>query len=243
MDVSKYDMLQKIMVYCLLRHPDKMIQAYGCVDMELHKYIDTHQDQKNIQLIPKHMEDGYVSSTFLLVTDKYATSIISAIGIIVNIIGCFQLMAKSEREKMFSWMLSATLLFDIFYLAFKLMYSLEELCISVPNEYLKIYHTMSNFGVRFFLTSTTLMMVAMGHARYQAIQYPMRQRHLSYSVKKRMRELLKYIIPILLLSLVFAYPVLWEMEAVPIAVNSNQVTLVPRKIVLNPFYSFFRVVV
>ena len=50
MDVSKYDVLQNIMVYCLLRHPDKMIQAYGCVDMELHKYIDTHQDQKNIQL-------------------------------------------------------------------------------------------------------------------------------------------------------------------------------------------------
>ena len=242
MDVSRYDVLQDIMTLCLLRHPDQIITLHRCVDLKLHTYIDTLKDQ-NSQLLEKNTEEVFVSPTFFLVVDQYATSIISVIGIIVNIIGCLQLMAKSEREKMFNWMLSVTLLFDIFFLAFKLMRSLEEICFSVPNGYLWMYYIISNFGVRFSLTSTILMMVAMGHARYQAIQYPMRQRHLSYSVKKRMRELLKYMIPILLLSLVFAYPVLWEIETVPIEVNGNQVTLVPRKIVLNPFYSFFRVVV
>ena len=242
MDVSRYDELQNIMAYCLLRHPDQIITAHGCVDLKLHEYINILKHQ-NRQLIEENTEEVFVSPTFFLVVDQYATSIISVIGIIVNIIGCVQLMAKSEREKMFNWMLSATLIFDIFYLVFKLMRSLEELCISVPNVYLKIYYTISNFGVRFSLTSTILMMVAMGHARYQAIQYPMRQRHLSSSVKKRITELLKYIIPILFQSLVFAYPVLWEIETVPIEVNSNQVTLIATKILLNPFYSFFRVVI
>ena len=217
MDVSKYDELQ-----------------------ELHKHIDNLKHE-NIQLIEQNMEEGFVSSTFLLVVDQYATSILSGIGIIVNMIGCLQLMAKSEREKMFNWMLSVTLVFDILYLAFKLMRSLEEICISVPNHYLEMYYTISNFGVRFSLTSTILMMVAMGHARYQAIQHPMRQRHLSSSVKKRIIELLKYVIPILLQSLVFAYPVLWEIEAVPIEVNGNQVELFASTLKLNPRYSFFMV--
>ena len=233
MDVSRYDVLQDIMTLCLLRHPDQIITLHRCVDLKLHTYIDTLKDQ-NSQSLDQNTEEVFVSPTFFLVVDQYATSIISVIGIIVNIIGCLQLMAKSEREKMFNWMLSVTLLFDIFFLTFKLMRSLEEICFSVPNGYLWMYYIISNFGVRFSLTSTILMMVAMGHARYQAIQYPMRQRHLSSSVKKRIRELLKYVIPILLLSLVFAYPVLWELEAVPIGVKSIEVTLVPGIIVQSP---------
>ena len=237
MDVSRYDVLQDIMTLCLLRHPDQIITLHGCVDLKLHTYIDTLKDQ-NSPLLEKNTEEVFVSPTFFLVVDQYATSIISVIGIIVNIIGCLQLMAKSEREKMFNWMLSVTLLFDIFFLAFKLMRSLEEICISVPNGYLKMYYTISNFGVRFSLTSTILMMVALGHARYQAIQHPMRQRHLSSSVKKRIIELFKYVIPILLQSLVFAYPVLWEIDAVPIEVNGTQFELLPSKLKLNPRYSF-----
>lgn len=242
MKVSMYDVLQQFMVECLLQHPDQMLPAYGCVAMKLHKYINTHQDQ-NIQLIEKNMEEGLVSPTFVFAIDKYATSVLSVIGIIINVIGCVQLMAKSEREKMFNWMLSVTLVFDIFYLAFKLMRSLEELCITVPNVHLKMYYTISNFGVRFSLPSTILMMVAMGNARYQAIQYPMRQRHLSFSSKKRLKELVKYLIPILLLSLIFAYPVLWEIEALPIERKGDQVVLIPSKILLNPCYSFFSVVI
>ena len=135
-------------------------------------------------------------------------------------------------------MLAPILVFDTIYLAFKLMRSLKPY-ILIPDEGLLLYYTIANSGIRFSLTSSTLMMVAIGRVRYHAVKTPILQRTLLFSRKKRMQLLLQYLIPTLILSVTFTYPILFEIDDTSSNLKNDNVKLSPSNIRLSPLYSFF----
>ena len=232
MNTSTHKTLYNIMIYCLRRHGDRVIPLYGCLDMErIRRYSRQHEVEYN------DMEDDWLSESFFVSIDTYATSILASIGILLNLVGFFQLMSRSERKKMFSLMLAVILLFDTLYLTFKIMRGIE-VYIPVPEENLRLYYIMADSGARFSLTSSVSMMVAIGRVRYHAIQNPIQQRILLLSRNKRMQELCKYLIPAMVFSLAFTFPVFLEMDDVPIQPDDIYVQPPPSTTRLNPYYFF-----
>ena len=226
-------LLYNILAHCFKRHPDQLDQTFRCFDTKreaAHRY--------NIILKQKKMSNDTNMDLFLLVFDTYGTLILAAIGIFVNIIGCYQLLRRSERKKMISLMLVSILSFDILYLAFKLVRSVEYF-IPGPNEYLSLYYTLADAGARFSLTGSILMMVAIGRVRYQAVRKPIHQRILLSSNNKRLQELLKYLLPSLVMSLAFTFPIYFEMDDEPIQLGGDDAQSSSSKARLSPLYSFF----
>ena len=191
--------LKQILVYCVKRYKDEMNLLYGCLDSK----------RRDLARYDIMLKEESVSDLFLLVLDTYATSGLAFIGIIINVLGCCQLLSRSERQKMFSLVLLSILVFDILYLAFKLMRSLEHF-LPVADQDFWLYYTIADAGGRFALTGTILMMVAIARIRYRAIKTPLQQRTLLSSRNKRILELLKYLIPTIILSLASTSPLFYE---------------------------------
>ena len=233
MNTSTHKALYNIMVYCLRRHRDRVIPLFRCLDMERIRSYSSQDEVRN-----NDMENDWLTESFLLAVDTYATSILATIGILLNLVGFCQLMRRSERKKIFSLMLAVILLFDTIYLTFKLIRGIE-IYIPVPEENLRLYYIIADSGARFAWTSSVLMMVAIGRVRHHAIQKPIRQRILLLSRKKRMQELCKHLIPAVMLSLAFTFPVIFEIDDVPIQRDDIYVQPPPSTVRLNPYYSFF----
>ena len=197
-----------------------MTILYGCLDRKRAEF-----DLFNNVLKEKENAEDDVSELFLLVLDTYATSVIAFIGIFVNILGCFQLLNRLERKKMFNLMLVSILSFDILYLICKLIRSLEYF-IPVPNEDLWLYYIIADAIGRFSLTGSILMMVAIGRVRYNVIRTPLQQRILLSSSNTRVRLLLKYLIPTIIMSLSSISPLILEVYG-------------PSELRLSPLYCFF----
>ena len=225
--------IYSILIHCFKRHPDEMDQIFSCLDTKREA-----AKRYNILMKGNKIAKDLNMDLFLLVLDTYGTLILAAIGIFVNIIGCYQLLRRSERKKMISLMLVSILSFDILYLAFKLVRSVEYF-IPVPNEYLSPYYTLADAGARFSLTDSILMMVAIGRVRYQAVRKPIHQRIFLSSRNKRLQELLKYLIPTVILSLAFTFPIYFEMDNEPIQLGGDAVQSSSSKIRFSPLYSFF----
>ena len=212
--------LRNILVHCVKRHHDHMTILYGCLDRKRAEF-----DLFNNVLKEKENAEDDVSELFLLVLDTYATSGIAFIGIFVNVLGCFQLLNRLERKKMFNLMLVSILSFDILYLICKLIRSLEYF-IPVPNEDLWLYYIIADAIGRFSLTGSILMIVAIGSVRYNVIRTPLQQRILLSSSNTRVRLLLKYLIPTIIMSLTSISPLILEVYG-------------PSELRLSPLYCFF----
>ena len=212
--------LKHILGSCVKQHRDQMTFLFRCLDSKREKLNLFNNILKEKEIA----EDG-ISYLFLSILDTYATSGIAFIGMFVNMLGCCQLLNKSERKKMFSLMLLSMLIFDILYLICKLIRSLEHF-IPVPHEDLWLYYTIADAIGRFSLTGSILMMVAIGSVRYNVIRAPLQQRILLSSNNKRVQLLLKYLIPTIIVSLTSTSPLILEMYG-------------PSELRLNPLYCFF----
>ena len=212
--------LKHILGSCVKQHRDQMTFLFRCLDSKREKLNLFNNILKEKEIA----EDG-ISYLFLSILDTYATSGIAFIGMFVNMLGCCQLLNKSERKKMFSLMLLSMLIFDILYLICKLIRSLEHF-IPVPHEDLWLYYTIADAIGRFSLTGSILMMVAIGRERYNAIRAPLHQIVLLSSSKKRIQLLLKYLIPTTIVSLTSTSPLILEIYG-------------PSELRLSPLYCFF----
>ena len=225
--------LSSILGYCHKRYSDNTSLVFRCFDTErdlAYRYNIIQKEQKR--------EEDLNVDLFLLVFDTYGTSILAFAGIIINIHGCCKLLSRCERKKMSNMLLVSLLLFDIIYLTFKLMRSLEHF-IPVQNENLSIYYTIADAGARFSLTSSILMMVVIGRVRYQAIRKPIQQRRLLSSGNKRLRELLKYLIPTVILSLAFTLPIFFGTDDAPSKLEGDYGQQSPTKSPISGLYRFF----
>ena len=233
MDTSARKILDNILLYCLSVHPTRTVKFFKCLDVERTRRGRLPFQSKSIEI-----EESVISENILLAMDTYATSVLAFIGLFLNILGCCHLLNRSNRRSMYSLMLSAMLIFDILYLVFKLMRSLE-IYIPLSDDYLLLYYTIANTGTRFSLSASILMMIAIGRIRYQAVRKPLHQRVLLSSNKKRMQMLFMYLIPVLILSLTFSIPTYLEINDTAKNTEDNDMLLSPSSFRLSPLYSFF----
>ena len=224
-----------IMAYCFNRYPDQLTEISECFDTKIAEI-----GQIKDKIIENEMADNLISDIFLLVVDTYATSILAIIGILLNIQGCWQLLSRRQRKKVFNLMLAVTLSFDILYLSSKLLRSLE-MYLPIPKKNLWLYYSIVNSGIRFSLSSSTLMMVAIGRVRYDAIRKPVQQRMLFLSSKQRIQVVIKHLIPILVMSSIFSFPIFFEIDNGTNELGEDNMELTPSKMRRNRFYSFFTI--
>ena len=195
------------------------------------KYLETEGLFQKNQSSFKIDEELWIKR-FYLIIDGFAISIVASIGIIINMIGTFRLLStRSERTKMYNLLLSSILIFDTFFLGFQILRTVQTYFISISANYLRPYYVLISSGVRFTFLSSILMLVALAHSRYHAITTPFRQRILLLSWKKRRNLFLTYLIPTIILSMIFTLPISWEIE--------TGLHLIPSKLRLNPYYSIF----
>ena len=103
-----------------------MTLLFGCFDSNRAEI-----DQYDIILRKNRTMESFISEQLLMALDTYATSILAAIGIFMNILGCCQPLNTSNRNHAHNLMLAVMLLFDVTYLISKLLRGLE-FFISIP---------------------------------------------------------------------------------------------------------------
>ena len=181
-------------------------------------------------------------STFLLVIDGYAVSIVAAIGIALNIFGiCF--LSKPRRRKVYSLLLSSLLVFDAIFLLLELLKSIESHFISLSTKYIKLYQLTINSGIRFSMLSSIFMLVAIARVRLFAIRQPFRHNGDILTWKERRNKWLRYSISIMILSAVLTVPLIFEGEHFAHEEYDNSYNVTQSFLRLNPIYSTLYVVI
>ena len=181
-------------------------------------------------------------STFLLVIDGYAVSIVAAIGIALNIFGiCF--LSKPRRRKVYSLLLSSLLVFDAIFLLLELLKSIECHFISLSAKYGKIYQLIINSGIRFSMLSSIFMLVAIARIRLSAIRKPFQHHGDILTWKERRNKWLRYIIPTMILSAVLTVPLIFGVEHLAHEEDDSSFNVTPSSLRLNPIYPTLYVVI
>ena len=71
-------------------------QINWCSDYLVHLIAKKEVDQENVLLKEKVITECHVSDFYLLVFDTYATSLLEFVGILLNMLACWQLLGSSE---------------------------------------------------------------------------------------------------------------------------------------------------
>lgn len=85
------------------------------------------------------------------------------------------------------------------------------------------------------------MTVALCHSRFRAVSKPVEHMNCMKSQKSRLKYLLKYIIPIIVSSVILTIPCFWEYEIQNVGDATRNATLIPSGFRRNPYYSTFYV--
>ena len=185
--------------------------------------------------------DNRAFPTLDLVVDGYGILICSTLGLIINITGMFVLLRKSGLRSLFNILLSSIVAFDSIYLVFKIFGSLQDYILPFSTNYLGWHYLIRKSGERVAFISSVLLLIALGHSRYNAVRNPFKHRLLTLSSKERRSQFLKYLLSILFVSILFTLPVIFEIE-----IKSNESfekemyqEVRPSKLRLNPYYSVF----
>ena len=128
--------------------------------------------------------DNRAFPTLDLVVDGYTILISATIGIILNITGICVLLRKSGLTTLFNLLLSSIVAFDSIYLVFKIFASLQDYILPFSTNYLGWHYLVRKSGERFTFISSVLLLIALGHSRYDAVRNPFKQRILTLSSKK-----------------------------------------------------------
>jgi hypothetical protein len=185
--------------------------------------------------------DNRAFPTLDLVVDGYAILIFATVGIILNITGMFVLLRKSGLRTLFNLLLSSIVAFDSIYLAFKIFASLQDYILPFSTNYLGWYYLIRKSGERFSFISSVLLLIALGHSRYEAVRNPFKHRQLTLSSKKRRDQFLKYLLLIVFIAILFTLPVTLEIEFKSNETSEDKLyqEVLPSELRLNPYYSLF----
>ena len=151
-------------------------------------------------------------------------------------------LIMERKDKMFNLLLAALLIFDTLFLGFNLIKSVGTHFVIIPANHLKSYSIIVYPGSRFSHISSIFMTVALSHSRFKAVNKPILHRSFLKSKSDRIKYLLRYIIPILISSLVLTIPCFWEYDIkINRSISNHTAKLMPSKFRQNPYYSMFYV--
>ena len=97
-------------------------------------------------------------------------------------------------------------------------------------------------GSRFSHISSISITLALSHSRFKAVNKPIQYRNFLKLKSDRIKYFLRYIIPILISSLVLTIPCFWEYDIkMNRSISNHTAKLMPSKFRQNPYYSIFYV--
>ena len=171
----------------------------------------------------------------------YATLITACIGLALNASGICLLFHRKGAKNLFTILLIVNLTFDLLYLLFQTIRSLETHFVSFTVHPSAFYCILMISGERFTCIGSVLTLVALEHSRYQAVTKPYKARRLELFWNKRRNQLLRYLLPILFLATCFALPVVFEIDFHQISKSPENKTFQFgfSEIRLSPYYSTF----
>ena len=164
-------------------YQQQLDQVVESMNSTINNYFKNKDIFSILSTLVTPLDDSFLP-TFHLLIDGYAVSILASIGIILNVLGGCFLLAGRRMGKMFSLLLSALLGFDLFFLLFGVMRSLQNHFFPISARYLKMYHVIVNSGMRFSQISSIFMVVSLAYARHSAIKHPIQNSRLYLSWKK-----------------------------------------------------------
>ena len=185
---------------------------------------------------------------FQLIVNGYVTIAIASVGLVSNILGICFVLTGNRRGKLFNKLLASIFVFDTVFLSLEILRWTEAFFLPVPKRYLRMLLIVVHTGIRFSMTASILSLIAIARARLVAIRKPFQNlpRPTSLNETRKSsnevrRKFLKYIIPIVVTSILSAAPVYWEFDEDPIQMKTDNTTLVPSSLRLSPVYSTFYV--
>ena len=131
-------------------------------------------------------------------------------------------------------------MFDTLFLSCSLTKNVIEKFISVPVIILHLCSLVVYPGIRFSFTSSIYTTVALSHSRYCATNNPIAHRNDMNSQSYRIKYFCKYIVVIIIFSVIVTLPCPLEFEIIVLN-NSTSPFLTPSSLRLDPYYSIFYV--
>ena len=176
-------------------------------------------------------------SLFHEIINGYGVLAISAIGLILNILGIYFLSSGTRRGKILSLMVASLLSFDAIYLSFQILKCVESWTMFIPRKYFKAYLIFIYSVMRSSLISSIFMLVAIARVRLCAIRKPFQYSNAILSWRERRNFWLRYCIPIVISSMVLTSPLLCEIDNTPANSNKAGPLVTPTSLRLHPIYS------
>ena len=170
----------------------------------------------------------------------FATMVISCIGLALNTSGIYFLFRKKGHKNMFNILLIVNLVFDTMYLAFQTTRSLNTHFISFTTSPSATYYILANSSERFTYIASVLSLVALAHSRYQVVTDPYKGRRIKLFWSIRRKQLITYLLPIILIATSFTIPVIFEIDtAILTSSEEKTIQIIPSKIRSSLYYSIF----
>ena len=183
------------------------------------------------------LEDTITMSTLYLFINERFLPILAGIGVALNMIGIVFLARGPRRGQVYSLLLSTLLIFDTVFLSSKMAMKMEDHLQLIPIENRKTYQLVVAFGIRWSKISSILMIVAIAHARMIAITDPFRRNNICLSLREKRAIWMQYCIPIIIISIALAFPILLEHEFPNENQSKTTSNIYPSSIRLNTIYS------
>ena len=182
-------------------------------------------------------EDTFTMSTPYLVINEVFLPIVTVIGVVLNILGIVFLAWGPRKGQVYSLLLSTLLVFDTIFLSSEMAMKIEDHFQLAPTEYQATYQLVLAFGISWSNISSILMIVAIAHARMIAITDPFRRNNITLAWREKRTIWIKYCIPIIIISIALALPVLLEHKFPNGNPGKTVPNIHPSSIRLNAIYS------
>ena len=150
-----------------------------------------------------------------------ALSIIAILGLLANIATIFILFKQKYREHTFNSLLICLFFFDAVILLTGIVWSFQTYLDIFSYAQIILYPKMVYPLRNISMTASILMTVAIAHERYDAIRQPVQYREMMVDSDVRRKHFMKYIMTIILISVVFNIPKFFELKVQWIHVSES----------------------
>ena len=209
-------------IEALINKTDKI-----CNDLDAES-ADHETDRKSLEYV------------FNLCIGGYATLIVACLGLVFNASGIYHLSRREGYKNILNILRIINLILATAFLGLQINRSLETHFLAFSNPPSATYYILTNSGDRFTYITSELTLIALSHSTYNAIARPFQGRQITLYWSMRKKELVRYMFPIICLSICFTIPIIFEVDTNTIFSCQGETSyVIPSEIRLNIYYSIF----
>ena len=176
---------------------------------------DTNESTTDLKCYGKN--DFASTAEFLYIfssTFHYIITIVSVLGMIMNVTGIYILTITKSMKNTFHFLLVGLYCYDTTFL-------MSHIFLNMNLKYNRSHGIFVKIGTRFIkllysavFNASVFMIVAISHERFIAMRYPLLHHQLMESKRSRRLHFIKYFLPILILSCILVIPEYMKFEFV-----------------------------